>query len=355
MLQRFDYLRFAKTEMAGARFRLCLSGVPDAPIGQVPADVLLVPALARWRALVARRYGVPADHAAFALGTSGAVFLAVAAAASLDESGGPVAVEDPAYGCFETAAALAGREVVRVPRRVEARYALDLEAIDRAFQGGARLLCVTDLHNPTGVRLQDREVQALRDVARRHDAWVLVDEVYRDFLPGAVGTAYRPGERLLTCGSLTKCYGLGGVRAGWIFGPPAALERVECVEEITYGVPPAPVVELAAQGMERADELLARGRALAAEARPVMDEWIASTPRVSWVRPDAGLTGLVRIDGLADSRAFASRLRRELDVQVVPGSFFGAEGHIRVSFGLPPAALREALDVLALGIPPLVA
>jgi aspartate/methionine/tyrosine aminotransferase len=62
----------------------------------------------------------------------------------------------------------------------------------------------------------------------------------------------------------------------------------------------------------------------------------------------------VRIEGLTDSRAFGERLREELDLQVVPGSFFGAEGHVRVSFGLPPRAVAAALDVLALGIPPLV-
>ena len=84
-----------------------------------------------------------------------------------------------------------------------------------------------------------------------------------------------------------------------------------------------------------------------------MDAWMAETPLVEWTPPVAGLSGLVRVEGLTDSAAFAARLRAELDVQVVPGSYFGAEGTIRVSFGLPPAQVRAALDVLALGIPPL--
>ena len=358
----FDYLHFAKTRFAGARHTLALSGVPDVTVADVAEEgareavvesAALGPALQDWRTRIAARYGVPKDHAMPAMGTSGTVYLALAALDALLPRDATVAVEHPAYGVFESSARLLRRNVVRVARRAEDRYAVDLGAVEDAFRGGARVFCLTDLHNPTGIALAYAAVEGLRALARRYDGWIVLDEVYRDFRGGPVATAYRPGERVITMSSLTKCYGLGGLRAGWLFAPPAVLARADLIEEILYGVPPSTTMRLAAQALERADALLARGRAAAAAGRPVIDAWIASTPRVSWVAPDAGITGLVRIEGLTDSLAFAERVREELDLQIVPGAFFGAEGHVRLSFGLPPRTVAAALDVLALGIPPL--
>jgi aspartate/methionine/tyrosine aminotransferase len=157
----------------------------------------------------------------------------------------------------------------------------------------------------------------------------------------------------VTTSSLTKCCGFGPGRTGWIFGPPDVLDRAESVEEASCGEPPAVWGTAMASALTHADAALERGRALAAAARPVIDAWVEATPDVSWTPPTAGITGLVRIEGLRDSMTFAKRLRAELDCQVVPGAYFGAEGTIRVSFGLPPKDLQAALDVLALGIPPL--
>lgn len=355
----FEYLHFAKTEMGGARYPLCLSGVP----GQQPfsRDDLarfgetfdLGPSLAAWRAAISARYGVPPDHAWPALGASGAVHLAIAALVAHQPQRPVVAVEDPAYGVFESAATLLGCEVRRVARLADSAWAIDLDAVDDAFTRGAGVYCCTDLHNPTGVPLSRAEVAALDEIAERHGAWVLVDEIYRDFLGGPVGTAYRPGARIVATGSFTKCYGLGPHRAGWVFADPSVLARAEAVEEAVCGVPPGPWLAMAAASVPHADRLLARGRALAAEARPTMDAWIAATPDVSWTPPAGGITGLVKVEGLKDSKRLARALRAEVGVQVVPGAYFGAEGTIRVSFGFPPRDLQAALDVLALGIPPL--
>ncbi len=358
----FEYLRFAKTRMPGARFTLGQSGVAEVGVEDVapPSDraariesSALGPALSIWRERLAARYGVPVDHAAPALGTSGAVFLALAALSSKIPRGAAIAVERPAYAVFESTAKFLGREVVHVERRAAQGWEVDLDAVERAFRGGARVFCVTDLHNPTGAALAGPELAGLRGIARRFDAWILLDEVYRDFLPGPVGTGYRADERVVCTSSLTKCYGLGGLRAGWIFAPPELVARIGEVEDIVLGDPPAAAWRIAAQALARAGELLERGRAFATAGRPVIDAWIAATPRASWVPPAAGITGLLRIAGLTDSMRFAERLREELDLQVVPGAFFGAEGHIRVSFGRPPKDVAAALDVLTLGIDPL--
>jgi len=357
----FEAIRFSKTRTAGARFPLNSSAVPEIALGDfVPsgeptpiAPSALAAATSNWRERIAARYRVPSDHALPAFATSGATFLAVAALASRLPRGAAVAVERPAYRIFEACARFLGREVVAVDRLPERNGPVDLDAAERAFASGARIFGVTDLHNPTGAALSDADLAALSALAERFDAWIVVDEVYRDFRPGPVATAYVPGGRVVATSSLTKCYGLGGLRAGFLFAPPEIVARAEEIEEIVYGHPPTPTVALAAAALARADALLERGRACVAAGRPIIDAWIASTPRVSWTPPDAGSIGLVRIDGLTDSMRFAARLREELDCQVIPGALFGAEGQVRVGFATPPKELAASLDVLALGIPPL--
>ncbi len=358
--QPFDYLRFAKTEMQGAAHELCMSGVPSAApedLGDArPETRQSVGGDLReeWQALVAARWGLPADQLLPSLGASGGVYLSIAACATLvrDRDGGTpiVAIERPAYAAFEVAAHLAGAAVIHVDRPRDADFALAPESARAAFEAGARIFCVTNLHNPSCVALGDDVLPALRSLAREYDAWVILDEVYRDFLPGDVGSDYVAGERIICTSSLTKCYGLGGARAGWIAAPPDVLDRAEALVEITHGVDPMPAGDVAIRGLRHADELLGRGRAAARRGRRVMDAWIAATPDVDWVAPAGGITGLVRVAGMTDSMAVARRLRHDLDVQVVPGAFFGADDALRISFGLPPAQLARALETLALGL-----
>jgi aspartate/methionine/tyrosine aminotransferase len=354
----FEYGRFFRTIRPGARFHLLYSGAADTDLAAID-DAAARPRIAsadgreaihRWREALTARYGVPAECAVPAFGAHGAVHLVLTSLATLLPRGATVAVEWPGYGIFESAAKLAGREVVRVARRAEDAWGLDLDAAERAFAAGAKVLCVTDLHNPTGAALDAATLDALRDLARRHDAWIVVNEIYRDFLPGRVATAYRPGGRVIALSSLTKCYGLGGLRAGWVFADPEILDRAADVADIVHGSHPTATLDLAAHALVHGDAILDRTRGAAAAGRPLMDEWIAATPGVSWVPPAAGLTGLVRIDGVSDSVRLAARLREELDLQVVPGAHFGAEGHLRLSFGRPPADVAAALCVLGMGL-----
>jgi aspartate/methionine/tyrosine aminotransferase len=308
----------------------------------------------RVRELLAARYGVPLAHIATAQGTSGAVFAAIAALSTLHPERRTLLIETPGYDIFGSVGRLLGLDVRTFERPRAERWRIEDAHLAARVHDGVLAICATDLHNPTGMRLDDDGLLALTSAAERVGAWVLLDEVYRDFLPGAVGTVYRDGRRIVTTSSLTKCYGVAGPRCGWIFAPPDVVERLDMVSEITCGVLPSTSHGPAVRGLELADASIARARRTAARALPVIDAWVERTPGVSWTPPDGGHTGLVFVDGLSDSTALSRRLRVELDVQVVPGAYFGCEGSLRVSFGLPPAQLQQALDVLALGLGALV-
>ncbi len=360
----FDYLRFARFEMRSAEHELCMSGVPEAVLtapGDPPPETRQARAgevRARWAELVAARWGLPADHLLPSLGASGGVFLAVSALVTLlrerCDGAAVVAVERPAYGVFECAARLAGAQVTAFARTRDEHYALDPGRVAAALRAGARIVCLTNLHNPSGARLAPDALDALRQLAHEHDAWIVLDEVYRDYLPGAVGSDYAPGERIVCTSSMTKCYGVGGGRLGWIAAPPHVIERADRIVEITHGVDPMPVADVALRALAQADALLARGREVARRGRRVMDAWMAATPGVDWVPPAGGITALMHVAGLRDSFAVTRRLRTDLDVQVVAGAHFGSDDALRVSFGLPPARLQRALETLALGLAAIV-
>lgn len=355
----FGFAKLTLGSALGARWPLNASGIAGiAPSVFLAPETLLAaadarhagPALDLVREQLGARYDVAPANIRTAAGASGGVHLALAAIATLADDGAPIAVERPGYPVFDSLASLLGRDVIDVPRPAAYGSAIDLDAADDAFTRGACVLCVTDLHNPTGASVATSDLAALDEIAARHGAWVLVDEIYRDFLPGRVGTAWRPRSRIVTTSSLTKCYGLGPLRAGWIFGDGAVLARCDELAEVTAGPPNAAWAHLFASVLPHATRLLDRGRRIAADARPVIDGWIDTQAHVSWTPPAAGITGFLQIDGLKRSARFAESLRRELDVQVIAGSEFGDDAGVRVSFGLAPAELASALDVLALGI-----
>lgn len=357
--QPFDYLHFAKTEMGGARHALCLSGVTELTEDELGATEPVPRGLRHVdggalrvsvRERLAARYDVPLDHVSTALGTSGAVFDALTALSTLHPERRTVVVETPGYDVFGSVGRLLGLTVRTFERPRAERWRIDAERLDAALDESVLAVCATDLHNPTGMALDDAGLAALTDGAHRVGARVLLDEVYRDFRPIPIGTAHASDDRVITVGSLTKCYGVAGPRCGWIFATPEVLRRVDLITEITLGAVPSTGHGAALRGLELADASIARARRNAARALPVIDAWVERTGGVSWTPPEAGHTGVVWVDGLTDSLAFARRLRKELDVQVVPGAFFQCEGALRLSFGLPPAQLQQALDVLALGL-----
>jgi aspartate/methionine/tyrosine aminotransferase len=354
----FPYMRWAKRHLGSfAPRNLGMSGVRP-----LTADDLALPAdLPYWapegehgdRALrdaIARHEGVEPERVFATAGTSLANFLVYLSEAR----GAPVAVETPAYESLpRTAEVLGGRATPF--RRDEARgWRVDPDSLRRALVPGTRLVVVSDLHNPSGAALAEEDLALLAGEAERVGARVLVDEVYRDLslLPRASAAVLDP--RVVVTNSLTKAHGLGGLRVGWILAPREVVARVEAVNDLVCPAHPTPSIAIAKAYLPGANARLEEIRAEAAERLAVADAWVAGREDVSWVRPAGGVTGLLRLrDGLDGDRLAAHALARR-GVQVVPGSFFQAPGHVRVSYGLPAddlraalASLGEALDDLA--------
>jgi hypothetical protein len=223
-------------------------------------------------------------------------------------------------------------------------FALDLAQVESALSSGAGLVVLTDLHNPTGATLDVGTLQRLNQAAEHHDAWILVDEIYLDAVPGRRPPAAALGPRLATTGSLTKIYGLGALRCGWLMAAPQVVVQARGWADTVYGAGSISTERVAAQAVARLDHFRARYERLVGAHRPIMEAWLDQHPDIPCVRPSAGLMYFVELPDGVHSEAFDRRLRQSFDTGVSPGHFFGEPGGVRIGIGMAdPDVLKNGL------------
>jgi len=294
---------------------------------------------------IATRYGVTPDRVCTATGTSGANFLAMAA---LLRPGDAVLVERPAYDPLLGAARLLGAEVRRFERRFEEAWQPDPDRIGKLLTNGVRLVVLTNLHNPSGVRIRDEALDEIARRAERVGARVLVDEVY---LEAAFAAAPRPAATrspvFVSTNSLTKTWGLAGLRAGWALAAPEVAEAMRRVRDVVDAVGSFPSDALATVAFAHLDALEERARAILGPNAARLAEVLDGAAAVEWVRPEGGPVAFPRLLGTDTAEPFVRRALADYGVGLVPGHFFEAPAHFRVAVGGDPRRVRPALDRLA--------
>ncbi len=346
------YLDWAKKYYGQVPYDLATSGMlmateKDLGKPETPDDPRGV---SRLRAAIAT-YNAVAEHEAIAtLGTSHALWLAYA---TLLSPGDEVLVEDPGYEPLLRAAEGVGASVSRFERPAASGFALDPERIERAMTGRTRVVAVSNLHNPTGVRASDEELRAIARICEARRAHLLVDEVYAPFDALTDGTgvwrgsAHKLAPNIICAASLTKCYGLGPHRIGWMLGPHEVIARAEHVIAATVGNLPVQHANLGVHAFARIEQLATRARALAGGRRERVEHWVRSRPELAWSGPTAGLFGFATCRGAGDLLPALEAGARNLGVLVAAGTFFGAPTGFRLSWAtLGGPELDEALTRL---------
>lgn len=298
---------------------------------------------------IAARYGVPASHVTTAQGASGANFLACAA---LLEPGDEVLVETPGYDPLLGTPRLLGAEVTRFVREFSTGFALDPDRVRAAVTPRTRLIVVTSPHNPSGVVAERAALDEVARIAETHGAHVLLDEVYLDAVSasspaGAADQATSAGrsEAFVCTSSLTKSYGLAGLRCGWILSSAAVAERIRRARDVVDGTGSILTERLAALAFAHLDRLLERTRSLLETNGRLARQFLASRPELEWI-PAGGTVLFPRLAGVEDASAFAERLLVERATAVVPGRFFQAPAHFRLGFGGETEPLRGGLAAI---------
>jgi len=206
---------------------------------------------------------------------------------------------------------------------------------------------LSNLHNPSGAHDDDETIRRIAADAQPLGAYVLVDEVYLEFLYAAgVRTAARLAPNILISNSMTKTYGLDSLRLGWVLAEPGLAERARRLNDLYTNNFPHPSERLAYLALMRADEILANANELLSRNIGVVDEFVRAHPALSWQAPRAGTCGLVRVQGI-DVDLLSDRLEREHATGIVPGRFFDAPGCFRMAWGVDTDTLRAGLDRLS--------
>ena len=345
-----EYMEWAKT-LSHARFSLATSGVQNFPLARLGARLedleLSVPGGYGYPPLqqrLAARAGVDPDCVVAATGTSMGNHLAMAAVL---QPGDDVLIEHPAYGPLLDVASYLGARIIRFPRLFEQDFRIDLDALRSAITPRTRLIVLTNLHNPSNALVPDETLHALGQLARDAGAWVLVDEVYREALfDPSSRSAFHLGDNFLVTSSLTKAFGLSGLRCGWILAPPEMARRIWRLNDL-FGVIPAHVAErLSVLALDRLDEIAAWARAILAPNRARLESFLRSRRDLSYFLPPAGTVVFPRLlSGSVDD--FCRLLREKYEGAVVPGHFFEMPAHFRLGMGGESGMFAAALERFA--------
>lgn len=349
------YMEWAKTRPA-ATFDLAISNVMGCSINDLPGatgelafsgrnDSGYAPLLEA----VAVRYGVQPSQVTTAQGASGANFLVFAALLS---PGDEVLVERPGYDPLLGAPRLLGANVVQFERAFDEGFALNPERVAAAMTSRTKLVVITSPHNPSSVLADPAALRAIGEIAAARGAHVLVDEVYLDATAAETPTAATLGSMFIVTSSLTKSYGLAGLRCGWILSSEAVAARLRRARDVVDGTGSIVAERLSVVAFAHLDHLLARTRALLDVNLPLVREFLVSHPELECVDTVGGTVVFPRLRGVDDTTGFAERLLAERGTAIVPGRFFQTPSHFRLGFSGETGVLRGGLAALDVALSP---
>src|SRR6266702_1283342 len=342
-----DYMHWSKTQ-SRARFNLATSGVAPFPVRELPVDLKELEingdnsyGYAPLQQAIAAHHGVDPDCVVESAGTSMANHLAMAA---IIEPGDEVLIEHPAYGPILDIAHYLEANVKRFRRAEENGWAIDPAEVRRCVSPKTRLIVITNLHNPTSALTSESVLSEIADIARSVGALVLVDEVYLDAVyADTPGTSFHLGPEFVVTSSLTKVYGVSGLRCGWILAQPDLAWKMRRLNDLYSATPVFPGEQLSVAAFKHLDVLREKARRIVEGDRELLREFLKQQSAVSAVETEWGTTSFPRlVNGNAD--AFLDRLRTEFDTSAVPGRFFEMPDHFRIGMGVNTEMFAEGLN-----------
>jgi len=347
-----DYMHWAKFKPP-VRYALTGSEVPHVHLDRLGVGITDLeldgashPRYLPLRERIADRYGVAVEQVVAADGTSMANFLAMA---TLIVPGDEVLIEHPTYELLIGTASFLGAKIRRFERKLAEAFRLDPAAIEAMLTPATRLIVITNLHNPSGNLAEEPELAAIGELASRVGAHVLVDEVYLDAATPRRRSAVHLGPQFIGTNSLTKVYGLSGLRCGWILAEPELAERMWRLNDL-FGVNQAHQAErLACFAFDHLGEVVGDVPAMLQRNRELFNAFLGSRDDLDCAPAEHGITAFPRWSG-GDTQRLDDHLRARYDAAVVPGSWFEMPDHFRIGFGLPTDGFGEALARLQSGL-----
>lgn len=293
-----------------------------------------------------RRADVTAENVLCFPGTQTALFAVIL---GLAEAGDAVLVGDPLYATYEGVIRSTGAHPVLVPLKPEFGFHMQAAGLEKAITPESRVLLLNTPHNPTGAVLTADEIAAIGEVARRHDLWIVCDEVYEELVFDAVFASPFDNpdlaERTVVVSSISKSHAAPGFRSGWAVGPVEFADRLLPVSEtMLFGTQPF-IADMTAYALTHDIDTARQMRESYKSRAAQIVAGLVAAPGIEVFAPEAGMFILIDVSGTGlGGEAFAWALLEEEGVAVMPGSSFGdqAQNYLRVSLTVPDRNIDEA-------------
>jgi aspartate/methionine/tyrosine aminotransferase len=344
------YMNWAKTRPK-VKYDLALSGILNLPFAELEATIedldLNGENAYGYRPLVeglaAHCQVTPDSVVTISGGTSMANHLAMAAVL---EHGDEVLIEEPTYEPILATAEYFGAQIKRFPRSFENGFQIDLEKLAHQITPRTRLIVLTNLHNPSSTLVDKDTLLQIGALARGAGARVLVDEVYLEAMfEAAPRSSVLLAPEFIATTSLTKGYGLSGLRCGWILAEPDLAQRMRLLNDVFGAVGPQPAERLSVVALKKLAKFIARAKGILEPNRAVLKDFLDSREDLQVVHTEAGTTSFPRLlKGRVED--LYSLLHQKYDTAIVPGSFFESPQHFRIGMCAEPELFKEGVKRL---------
>ena len=343
-------MHWAKTRPK-VKYDLALSGILNLPIAELEFDSKqlelhgdnaygyrpLIDALAQHRQVS------PKNVVTVSGGTSLANHLAMAA---LLEPGDEVLIEQPTYDPLLSVARYLGAKIKRFPRPFEIEFKIDIDALEKQITTRTSLIVITNLHNPSSALVDSEMLRKIGELARGVDARVLVDEVYLEAMfENAPASSISLGPEFVVTSSLTKGYGLSGLRCGWIFTEAKLAEKVRRLDDIFAASAPNVMERLSVAAITQLPKIAARAKSMLETNRQTLRKFLQARDDVDVVPTKFGTTSFPRIRN-TDVEKLCQLLIEKYETAVVPGKFFESPQHIRIGMCCDPESFSAGIERL---------
>lgn len=287
---------------------------------------------------------VDATNTIFLSGAQNGLFTASVLVAG---PGDEVLALEPLYPSYPATIEACGAKMVRVPSPSDGGFRIDLDALQRAITPKTRAFFFATPNNPSGVILNEEELQVIGELAQKHSLWLVADEVYAGLAPGGhvPGLAKRLPEQVITVSSLSKSHSMPGWRAGWLVGPTTLVQHAENLAMCNLFGLPGFVQEAAVTAFEVSESAERRIRDYCNARRDFFIKALGEPPGVRCCVPEAGMFTLLDVRGTGLSgHDFSFGLFKAEGVAVLDGGAFGAatRGFVRLCYATEEAELQEA-------------
>jgi len=352
-LMSSEYMEWAKCH-SSARYNLAGSGLSDYPPESFPSRFEEIKLSSKGSygheellQAIAARYGGRTENVFSTLGTSMANHLVMARILDRDDE---VVIERPTYELLLSTSRYFGVTIKRFERRLEHGFKIDVDELKRVVSDKTRLIVITNLHNPSSAYADQRTMREIGIIAQQVGACVLVDEVYLDSALGASAqSAFHLGSEFVITNSLTKVYGLSGLRCGWILAEPALVKKLWRLNDLFYVNAPFPTEQMSVLAFAHFDEIAGRAHRLLKTNHDLLDRFLDSRNDLDVFRPEFGTTVFPKLVR-GNVERLCKLLRAKYDTSVVPGSYFEMPEHFRIGFGCETKMLSSGLEQLSLAL-----